>query len=63
MPNQKPTPRKAGRPALPKGSTKDGFLRVRMTADELRIIELTAKTNRQTVSEFVRGKLIATGGA
>jgi hypothetical protein len=31
-----------------------------MTADELRIIELSARANRQTVSEFVRGKLIAT---
>ncbi len=59
MPNQKPKPRKAGRPPLPKGNAKAGFLRVRMTADELRTIELTAKANRQTISEFVRGKLIA----
>ena len=62
MPNQKPKPRKAGRPRLPKESAKAGFLRVRMTADELKAIETGAKTNRQTISEFVRGKLIATEG-
>lgn len=63
MPSQKPKPRKPGRPKLPKGNAKAGFLRVRMTADELRAIELTARANRQTVSEFVRGKLLATQGA
>ena len=59
MPKQ-PKPKKPGRPPLPKGNAKAGFLRVRMTADELRIIELTAKANSQTVSQFVRGKLLAT---
>jgi hypothetical protein len=59
MPTLKPKPKKPGRPKLPKGNAKAGFLRVRMTADELRVIELTAKANRQTISEFVRGKLLA----
>jgi hypothetical protein len=60
MPNQKPKPKKAGRPKLPKGSAKAGFLRVRMTADELKAVESGAKANQQTISEFVRGKLLAT---
>ena len=63
MPNQKPKPRKAGRPKLPKGSTKAAMLRIRVTADELRTIETAAKANGQTRSEFIRGKLIATSGA
>ncbi len=62
MPKQ-PKAKKPGRPPLPKGNAKAGFLRVRMTSDELRIIEATAKANSQTVSQFVRGKLLATQGA
>jgi uncharacterized protein (DUF1778 family) len=56
----KPKPKRAGRPKLPKGNAKAGFLRVRMTPDELKIIEAMAKANSQTVSQFVRGKLLAT---
>jgi hypothetical protein len=63
MPASKPKPKKAGRPPLPKGNAKAGFLRVRMTADELKVIESEAKANQQTISEFVRGKLLAISGA
>jgi hypothetical protein len=59
----KPKPSKAGRPPLPKGSAKAGFLRVRITSDELQAIESAAKMAGQTMSEFVRGKLLATVGA
>jgi uncharacterized protein (DUF1778 family) len=62
MPTLKPKPRKPGRPPLPKGSAKAGFLRVRVTADELRSIESAAKMASQTMSEFIRGKLLATAG-
>jgi hypothetical protein len=62
MPNMKPKPRKAGRPPLPKGSTKAEMLRIRVTADELRAIEAAAKASGQTRSEFIRGKLLATIG-
>ena len=55
---QQTKPKKPGRPKLPKGNAKAGFLRVRMTADELKTIEAGAKANGQSVSEFVRGKLI-----
>ena len=59
METSKPKPRKAGRPPLPKGNAKAGFLRVRMTAYELKIIESAARAKGQTVSEFTRGKLIS----
>jgi hypothetical protein len=62
MPKQ-PKAKKPGRPPLPKGNAKAGFLRVRMTPDELRMIENKAKASSQTVSQFVRGKLLATVGA
>jgi hypothetical protein len=59
QPKKKPS--KPGRPPLPKGSTKAAMLRIRVTADELRAIEVAAKANGQTRSEFIRGKLLATG--
>jgi len=62
MPTLKPKPRKAGRPPLPKGSTKAAMLRIRVTADELRNIETAARASGQTRSEFIRGKLLATIG-
>jgi uncharacterized protein (DUF1778 family) len=60
MPNQKPKPKKAGRPKLPKGSAKGEMLRIRVTSDELRTIEAAAKASGKTRSEFIRGKLLAT---
>jgi uncharacterized protein (DUF1778 family) len=39
------------------------FLRVRVTADELRAIETAALGAGQTMSEFIRGKLLAAGEA
>lgn len=59
MPNQKPKPRKAGRPPLPKGSAKGVMLRVRITPDEQRAIEKAAKAKNQTVSQWLRGNLMA----
>jgi predicted HicB family RNase H-like nuclease len=52
-------PRKAGRPPLPEGHAKEGTLRVRVTPDELRAIEATAKRAKQTVSEWIRDTLSA----
>lgn len=52
--------KKPGRPRLPKGNAKAGYLRVRMTAAELRKIEAAARKNGQSVSEWVRSKLNAT---
>ncbi len=50
---------KAGRPPLPKGNARAGMLRVRVTPEELRTIELRAKANKQTVSEWIRSTLNA----
>lgn len=62
MPEQKPKPRKAGRPKLPKGDAKDVYLRVRISPSERKAIEAAAKARKQSVSDFVRGKLIAESG-
>ena len=60
---QQKKPKRPGRPPLPKGDAKAGFLRVRLTLEELQSIEKTAKANGQTMSEFIRDKLLATVGA
>jgi predicted HicB family RNase H-like nuclease len=52
--------KKPGRPKLPKGEAKAGYLRVRLTAEEVRRLEAAAKASKQTVSEWVRGKINAT---
>jgi uncharacterized protein (DUF1778 family) len=39
------------------------MLRIRVTAEELRMIETAAKASGQTRSEFIRGKLLAIGRA
>jgi hypothetical protein len=49
--------RKPGRPKLPKGNAKAGYLRVRLTAGKLRAVEAAAKASGQSVSEWVRGKI------
>ena len=41
-------------------SFRAGSLRIRVTFDQLQAIEKAAKANGETISEFVRGKLIAT---
>lgn len=51
--------KKPGRPKLPKGNAKAGYLRVRLTASELQAVEAAAKANSQTISEWVRGKINA----
>jgi predicted HicB family RNase H-like nuclease len=58
MPKQKKA-KKAGRPPLPKGHAKNGTLRVRVTPEELRSIESSARTKKQTVSEWIRGVIEA----
>jgi predicted HicB family RNase H-like nuclease len=55
--------KKAGRPPLPKGDAKVATLRIRVTPDELRAIESSAKAAKQSVSEWIRGTLRANGHA
>jgi hypothetical protein len=59
VPDAKPKPKKVGRPALPKGSAKAAMLRIRVTPGELRSIEASARTKKQTVSEWIRSTLEA----
>jgi hypothetical protein len=54
-----PKPKKPGRPKLPKGGAKGGFVVVRFNADDLKKITGAAKAKSQTVSEWVRGTLSA----
>lgn len=52
-----PKKRKAGRPKMPKGHAMGGMLRVRVTPDELRAIQATAKGQKKTISEWIRDVL------
>jgi uncharacterized protein (DUF1778 family) len=63
VPKATETKRKPGRPKLPKGVSKGKFLRVRLTSDELQIIEAAARASKQTVSEWIRSRLAATAEA
>jgi hypothetical protein len=55
-----PKPKKPGRPKLPKGEAKGGFVVVRFNADDLKKINAASKAKNQTVSEWVRSTLLAT---
>ena len=59
MPDLKPKPKKVGRPKLAKGESKAVMLRVRISPLESTAVEATAKAQRQTVSEWIRGTLNA----
>ena len=52
-----PKPKRVGRPALPKGNAKAVMLRVRVTADDLKAMKVTAKVSKQIVSEWIRSTL------
>ena len=56
-------PRKAGRPRLPKGDAKIATLRIRVTPEEMRAIESSAKASKQSVSEWIRSTLRANSHA
>lgn len=57
MPASKP--KKVGRPTLPKGDAKAATVRVRSTPDELRTYGMAAKTQKQSLSEWIRNTLNA----
>lgn len=58
MPSQ-PKPRKPGRPKLPKGEAKGKVIGLRLSADEVKRVTVTAKAEKQTLSEWIRSTLIA----
>ena len=55
-------PKKVGRPKLPKGEAKGGFVVTRFNVDDLKRIAGAARAKNQTVSEWVRSTLLATIG-
>jgi hypothetical protein len=62
MPKQ-PKAKKPGRPPLPTGNAKAVMLRVRVTPDERKAIEMAAKANNQKAAEWIRSTLAtAIGG-
>lgn len=58
MARQKKT-RKVGRPKLPKGEAMGRIVPVRFTADDLRAMEATARTAKQSLSEWIRSTINA----
>jgi hypothetical protein len=61
MPN--PKPKKIGRPKLPKGEAKGRIVPIRFNANDIKRIESVAKTNKKTVSEWIRGTIASAMGA
>ena len=61
MGNGKKT-RSVGRPALPKGDAKAKIVPVRFKPEEFKVITRAARTNKQSLSEWIRGTLSANLG-
>jgi hypothetical protein len=51
--------RKPGRPRLPKGEAKGKIVPIRFTKAEAEQLARTAKSNHQTVSEWIRRTVLA----
>ena len=56
---KQPKARKPGRPKLPRGEAKGRIVPVRFAPDDLKAIEAAAKTDKQTLSEWIRSTLNA----
>jgi predicted HicB family RNase H-like nuclease len=54
-----PKKNKVGRPKLPKGTAKGRIVPVRFAADDLRAITTAAKASKLSLSEWIRGTLLA----
>jgi len=63
MPNQKPKPKKPGRPRMAKSEAKGTIMPVRFSPEDRKRIEAAAKASNKTVSEWIRSTLLATIGA
>lgn len=59
----KPAAKKMGRPNLPKGEAKGRVVVVRFKHDDLKRIEVAAKANNKTVSEWIRDTVSTAIGA
>ncbi len=58
MANQK-KPRKVGRPKLPKGEAKGKIVPIRLAKAEFERLIAAAKASDQTVSDWIRSKLLS----
>lgn len=58
MPSQ-PKPKRVGRPTLPKGHAKARIVPVRFKAEDIEKITKAAKAQNQTLSDWIRGTLLA----
>ena len=54
-----PKKNKVGRPKLPKGTAKGRIVPVRFTAEDFKAVSAAAKSSKLTLSEWIRGTLIA----
>jgi len=59
MPTSKPKPRKPGRPRLVKAEARGNVVPVRFKDEDLKRIIAAARAKDQTVSQWVRSKLLA----
>jgi uncharacterized protein (DUF1778 family) len=57
MPAQ-PKPKKPGRPKLPKGEAKGKAVKVRFDADDLKLVAIASKANKQNLSEWIRDAVL-----
>jgi hypothetical protein len=58
MPTQS-KPKKRGRPKLPKGEAKGCIVPIRFNAEDIKRLEAAARSQKQTVSEWVRSLVTA----
>ena len=59
MANQKQKPKKIGRPRLPRGEAKGKIVPIRFARAEHELVSRAAKAKKQSVSEWIRGTLLA----
>jgi len=62
MPEQKPKPKKVGRPKLPRGEAKGKIVALRFTVDDLKRVTSAAKANKQNISEWIRSATMKASG-
>jgi len=57
MPTQ-PKPRKVGRPKLPKGEAQGKLVALRLSADDLKLLTIASKAQKQNLSEWIRDAVL-----
>ena len=52
-------PRRPGRPKLPKGNAKSSIVPIRLNLEDRKRVEVAARAKGLTVSDWIRGALVA----